>query len=597
MKPGIEFRYFPAAFRKQAWVIALVVILAVGGAVHQFTSRPPQYRAEASMLVTPRAIVPTFEDTGLSAIQSAYRESVLNDIVQLLRSRRILQRVADQVGFLSAEEVGRRVTVQRIRGTDFLIISAVHELPEQAALIANVTEQELVDFYAQVYRTQAANARKFIEEQLALAEGRLGGAEQALAEFRTRTGVVAPEEVSRTEQWILDLQAQYEAAKLDETTAQTRVAAIRSHLNSQNDEQLASISIGTNPVIAQIRDHLTGLELQLADLRQVYTDQYPKVQAVLGSIAADRERLGAEAAKVLNGKSPESLGISPTREQFVRQMIGGEVDVTVVRAKAAGISAILSRLQARLANIPANELALVRLQRDVRVAEQLVTRLSSLHQDALIRESQAAAAGQAAILIVDQAMTPAMPVPSRLPEAATLAGLLGLLVGAALALAVEGLGERIRHRAKRAFGVPVLAAIRLMNVRSDRSLMITRGVASILLLVLLALMVGAAARLYVAQAGAASDDVAPWSQALRHVLHTSQSTDGAQAGAIPAVAHFSQGLMQDVAAHVAQAAGAVPADVVRFSQMLMQYMAQVGVVPANVTHLNRALMQALHPDQ
>ncbi len=521
MTPIMELRDYFMILRRRAWIIALVVVLAVGGAVYALASQPPQYEAEASMLVTPRVLAPTaIEDSGIAALQSAYSETILNNIMQLLKSRTLLQRVADRVG-MSPGTLARSVTVKDIRGTDFLLISARAEQPTQAALIANTMAQELGEFYAQINRTEASSARKFLEEQLSIAQGRLGTGEQALLEFQTRTGTVAlSDEASRTVQRILDLQAAYDAATLDNRIAQTRVAAIQSRLRAQNDGRLATVSIATNPVIAQIRDHLTGLELELANLRQVYTDQHPKVQAMQGRIAEDRQRMNAEAAKVL---TDQSLGISPIREQFVREMITGEVDAAAARARAAGIVPILGKMQARLNGVPKNELTLARLQRDVRIAEQLFTRLSSLHQEAVIRENKATSAGQAAIMVVDHARTPERPIANQLPKMATFAGLLALFVGVAMALAVESLDDRVRSpkQAEGAYGVPVLAAIPTMNSKTYRHLTAAPGITSILFPAILVLLVlGLVAGLYVVRVGATPVTFAHFSQALLQAFHT-----------------------------------------------------------------------------
>ncbi len=513
MEPVMELRHYYEVFRKRAWIIALCVVLAVGGVVTYLASQPPQYKAEVSMLVTPRIIVPAaLEDSGL---WSAYRETLLNNTLQLLRSKSLRQRVADRVGGLSAD-----VTTRDIRGTDFIVIGATDKSPEKAALIANTMAEELVNFYVEINRTEATSARKFIEEQLTLAQSRLATAERASLEFQTRTGAVAPaEEVSRTVQRILDLQATYEGATLDSKIAGARVAAIQSRLRSQDDGRLAAVSIATNPVVAQIRDNLTGLELELANLRQVYTDQHPKVRAMVGRIADVRQRLSVEAAKVVND---QSLGTSPVREQFVREMITGEVEATVARARAAGIIPILGKMQARLNSLPANELALARLQRDVRIAEQLFTRLSSLNQEAVIRESKVSSAGQAAMVVVDQAKAPRVAVANELPKNATFAGLLGLFAGAALALGVESLDDRIRssRQAEGAYGVPVLAAIPRMTFRNYRHLTEAPAVATLLFpVILVLLLVGAVvAGLYVGQAGAMPDRVLRFGETLAQVF-------------------------------------------------------------------------------
>ncbi len=446
--------------RRRAWIMVLAAALAVGGVAAQQASQAPQYRAEVSLMVRPQLIIAPAAsgDSSLSTVQSAYRQTVLNNVMHLLGSRTLVDRVAGQVQASGPEELSRHIGTRNIPGTDFIILSAVDGRPDRAAQIANAMALGLIDFYSELNRAEAASARKFIEEQLALAQDRLGAAEQALSEFQSQTGALAlPEEISHTGQRILDLQAAYDAAMLNAASADSRVAAIRSHLAAQRDGRFASVSIATNPVVAQIRDHLTGLELQLASLRQMYTDEHPKVQMLLGRIADDRRRLNAEAAKVVNDTSSAA---SPIREQFVREMVSGEVDADTARAKAAGITPILSRLQARLSTVSKNELALLRLQRSVRVDEQLFTEISSLRRDALIRESKAASAGQAALVVVDQATPPGRPVPNQLPAKAASAGLLGLLGGAALALGIDRFENRTRSRpgpaAAGLFGAPAL---------------------------------------------------------------------------------------------------------------------------------------------
>jgi len=177
-----------------------------------------------------------------------------------------------------------------------------------------------------------------------------------------------------------------------------------------------------------------------------------------------------------------------------------------------------------------NELALLRLQRNVRVDEQLFTEISSLRRDALIRESKAVSSGQAAIVVVDQATPPGRPVPTQLPAKAASAGLLGLLGGAALALGIDRFENRMRSRpgagaadlfggpalpqAEEAYGVaalfsqaeggysvPMLAAIPMTNDAQSRSAPTTApGNASTLLppIVLAVLMLGMIAGVYTA---------------------------------------------------------------------------------------------------
>lgn len=517
----MELRYYYEVLRKRAWIIALLVVVIVGGLAYQLGTQPPVYQADVSLLIRPQVVAPTaFEDTNFSAFQGAYRTTIINNIAYLVKSRAVLERVAKPTQ-LSPEQLNALVTVRGVPGTDFIVVSAKHPQPAKAAEIANTTTREFVALYGQINRSEATSTRKFIEEQLALARKRLTSAEQALLEFRNRTHTVAMgEQVSRMVQRALDMQAAYETALLEEGLARTRVDFIRSRLQAQNDPQLASISIATNPVVAQLRQYLTGLELELASLQQVYTDQHPRVQTLQGRLADARQRLAMEANRVL---TDQSLGVSPIREQFVREMVGGEVDAVVARARADGLGRMLRGMQARLNSVPKNELTLARLQRDVRVAEELFIRLSSLHQEALIRESRAGSSGQAAAVIVDLARIPLKPVPSQLPLRAALGTMVGLILGAALALVFESLDNRIHSpRQAEAYGLPVLAAIPTMNARTYRQLTVASGTSTLLLTMILVLMAAAAVGIYVNHAGAMPQNVSQWGQALMQALQSAR---------------------------------------------------------------------------
>ncbi|MDR7470926.1 MAG: GNVR domain-containing protein [Armatimonadota bacterium] len=490
----MELREYYEVLRKRVWMIILLVAVATGGVIYQVTNAPDQYQAEVSMLVTPRVIAPTaFQDTPLSTFAGTYRETVMANIALLVQSKAVLERVAAKVGGVTPKALSKQVTAKAIRGSDFLIISVKDRNPERAALIANTTARQFVSFYGEINRTEATSTRKFIENQLAQARQTLARAERALLDFKMRTGtIVLPTEMERLVDRALGMEDSYEAALLNERVARTRAESIQARLRAGGDPRVASVSIATNPVVGQLRDHLTQLELQLAGLQQVYTDQHPRVVALMGQIQDARERLRQEALRVV---ADQSMGVSPIREMLIREQINAEVDAVVARARATGVSQNLGRMRARLQGLPRNELTLARLQRDVRIAEDLFIKLAALHQEAIIRENRAASAGQAATVIVDLAAAPAEPVPKQLPLKAGMAGLMGIVLGAALALLSESLDTRIRssREAEGAYGVPVLAAIPTINAHTHRQLTTGQGViGSIVLPALLALLVAAA---------------------------------------------------------------------------------------------------------
>lgn len=520
----MELRHYYDVLRKRIWVILLLVAVAVTGVSLQLWMRPDLYRSEVAMMVTPRIVAPAaFEDPGFSVFQTGYRMTVLGNMAMLIKSDAVLRRVQRRVGNVNLAQLRKRVTVESIRGTDFLVIKASDTDAARAAQIANVTAEEFTRYFAEVNAAGARAERTFIEGQLEAARGRLASSEQALLEFKERTGIVAPREhVSWMVQRLLDMQSSHETAKLEEQVAMTRVNFIRSRLSGQGEMIRASVSIGTNPTFARLRETLTGLELELASLQQVYTDQHPKVRAAVGRIADTRKRMAAVAEKSISG---ETMGVNPIRENLVSAMIDGEVGAAAARARATGTAAIASRMEARVNSFPKDEAAIARLDRDVRLAESLFVRLSTLHQEALISENKAASTGQAAVLVVDPATVPVRPLSKEMPVRAGMAGLLGMVLGAGMALLMESMDTRIRspREAETTYGLPVLASIPTMNSRTHRQLTTVPATSALLLSLVTAFLIGGLiVGVYALQARATPEGAAGIGQAIMQTIQGSR---------------------------------------------------------------------------
>lgn len=508
----MELRHYYDILRKRIWVILLLTAVAVGGVAFQLGTRPDLYQAEVAMMVTPRILSPSsaaFEDPGYAVFQSGYRQTVLGNVGMLIRSSAVLQRVQQRVGNITLGQLYQSVKVQSVRGTDFLVVKATDRDATRAAQIANATAEEFTRYFADVNAAEAKVERTFIEGQLQQARGRLTAAEEQILSFKERTGIISPSEhVAWTVRRLLDTQAAYETAKLEEQVAAARLQFLQSRLGSQSEMRRGSVTIATSPVFAQLSTTLTNLEVELASLRQVYTDQHPRVKTVLGRISQTRAQMARVAQTAVAG---ETMTVNPVRESMVGQMIESQVAAASAAARAAGTAGIIKSIEARVNTFPKNEATLARLERDVRIAESMFVRLSTLHQEALIRENKAATTGQAAVLVVDPATVPFRPQSKELPVRAAMAGMLGLVMGAGLALLMESLDTRISSSrdAEATYGMPVLASIPTMSTRTHRLLTTPPATSALLLsLVTIFLIGGMIVGFYTIQARATPDGAA-----------------------------------------------------------------------------------------
>ncbi len=456
-----ELRRYVQAIRNRLWLVAVVILIAMGGALWRGARLPVRYTATSTMIVTAPVLAPAPRVTGADDAGGLVRPSfstVMEDILNLIRSRPIAERVAKRLGLSSPSEVQESVAAAPVLGSSLLRITASARNAELAANIANATAEEFVAFFRETNRASIVEARRFVEEQLRLARVRLEASERAIQTFKeSRQMASLAAETAHIRTAMSAAQSELDAALLSLRENGVRLTAARSRLQREQPTIVASRSTSDNPVFRRYQDHLVGLEIQRATLAQAYTPQHPRMEQVVREIAELRARLTAEARTSI---AEEITVNNPLHARLLDQIVNYEVDRTALAARAEALQVTVRRRAAAAMTIPAAETEFNRLNRENRVLESDYATLSARYQDFLLRENLAGNY-PATLLVVEAANAPARPAPSPLPRTTAAAGLAGMVLGIAVALFLESLDDRIRtpEDAERALGVPVLAQI------------------------------------------------------------------------------------------------------------------------------------------
>ncbi len=310
---------FSALFSEWRMALAVFALMALGGLLYVFTLKP-QYVASATFLPSQGRT----EADSLASIFSARGPGTL--YIGLLRSRTVQDEIIDHAHLLklfhtTSNEAARNILASKSgfsEGPDSIITITVRDVSSSdAAMIANAYLQGLQDLSDRMAQAQAAQTRRFYDKQLDEQRVQLNKAEDAYAQLQERTGEVAP--------------------------------------GTQ-----AAIAIGN---IASLRTQITGLEVQLATLKESETDENPEVQRLRSQIAEMKVQERAQEA----GGRTTPVGASPSA-----------------------------------ARIPSVNLELNRAERDVAGHTGLVTSLGSQFQAARLDEDFS----HPAIEVIDRAYAP-----------------------------------------------------------------------------------------------------------------------------------------------------------------------------------------------
>ena len=325
--------------------------------------------------------------------------------------------------------------------THLIRLSSHAESPGRARDLANAT----VRAYTEMNRTRAQgsaeSAGQYLEEQLSVAKQNLASAEDALRDFKESTKTVAPDAAAgELLARVASLHADYDKTKADLAQADQRLREVREQLAEQN-KSIATSEVRDNSVIQRLRARLVELDGQRLLLESQYTSAFSApLDQVDEQIRITKEQLNAEIQQVVRGHG----GDLRIQQDLVVRLIQEEAETAALRAREQELEAELKATELEMKKIPARQIRLARLQRQVDVAQ-------GIHSD-LLRRAQELEVGRVMALgnteIVELAETPLLPIKPNVPVNLSLGLLLGLAVGTGLVLLQEQLDDRVSDEAE-----------------------------------------------------------------------------------------------------------------------------------------------------
>ncbi len=451
---AVDLRHYVRAIASRMWLIVLVAAVAVGAVYWQAGGAPTQYTASATMMVSAPMVSSPVNVLGEGEFKTSFDMAVA-DITHLLTSRTIAERVSEKLKLTSPGYVQRSVRVTPVRGTSFIRVTASTTSPDLSANLANAVAEEGIIYFRQANRASTTEARRYIEEQLERARAKLLASEQAIRAFKERRQQLPSGEAISSQ--LLQVQTELDQVEVARRENEARIAAAKARIAREQEIVVASRATIENPAFQRIQQRLIELEIQRAQMAQIYTPQHPRMEAVMREIADVRGRLMHEARTSI---AQEITQTNPIRARLANDLLGLEVERVALDARVAGLQAVQQRRRAAAMTVPAAEAELNRLIREQRVLEANYTTLAARYQEILLREHQAGFF-PAGVQVFEAAIPPEQAAPTALPKTATAAGLAGLVLGAMAALFLEAIDDRARSAddVERTFGVPVLAQI------------------------------------------------------------------------------------------------------------------------------------------
>ena len=458
---------------KRKRILALAFVFIFLPVAYVALTRPTLYRASARLTVTEARAYPLLSPKAEARNVPVDPGQLVTAAVQNLQSNAFLRHAAEALAERGQHADGNETAeaswwAQRLNAAlevtpqsnaSYIDVAYQAPTPDTAAEVVNTVAKRYVYYQAQVMFDNPT-LYAFYDEQKTAAERDLRDSDVALVRFQETSNIFSLDEqklqLSRAQAQAYE-ELDLNAGQVSQADAEAKALMARL---KELPAQLTLYTFGDDPQLTAINSKVVALELELNNLRQLYTDEDRRVRGVLEELELSRGMLATERETAQRVPSAERVETNSAYQEILQAALRQQASAEALQARRVELGKNVGLATDRLRELNKLGYEYERLKA-VRDAKKTSYDLFL----SLVEQSHASGAmdqaGITNVQVVDYAPVPSRPLPGN--GALTLAvGLLGALtVGIGGAFGVETLRATIHARrdGEMRLGLPILGVL------------------------------------------------------------------------------------------------------------------------------------------
>lgn len=342
----LRFHDYLEAPLQHPWWVLVPFVLVVSAATAAAFLLPKRYTSSCLVLIKASRVPDKIIGSASEELDARRYQTIRQEILSRTRLEKVndeLHPFPDAQTTAAAVESMQKVMEVAFKGSDAFSIEFTHRDPRVAQKVTDRIATLFIQEFRRSRQNQFEGASEFLDSELQGARRQLDAKEEALRLYKEHHMGQLPEQLDATLATLQRLQLEMQSLAQSLEAAETRV----DRLTSQSSSELPASAGGTG------LSEREALELELARLRQRYTDQHPDVQVVLA-------RLRSMDPAPVESSSPVG-----SRDTIVAgQLVRARADVNALLARRQSLQDQITALQARVEQMPRTEQELATLTRD-----------------------------------------------------------------------------------------------------------------------------------------------------------------------------------------------------------------------------------------
>ena len=451
-----------AVFFRYRYIAAAAFVVVFAGTAFYAYSQTPLYRATARLLIEledERSLAMEGLTTNNSANTYQDPEPYFQTQYRILTGRELARNVVDALGPERARELGSsrdaqsgalagHVSVEPVRASRLVDVSFVSPNPTFAAEAINALAETYVRQNLELRRQNMERSLEWLSQELARQKNLVESSERAMAQYREDQNALSLEDrqnivIARLNQ-LNDAATRARANRAQKESLYRRLEGLGPNMSPDSLPGILQ-----NPFIQSLKTQLAELERRRAQLSERYGEKHPDMLTVNAQILDATRQLNLEMGRVVDG----------IRHEYES-----------ARLEETTLAATLDEQKGAATDLDRKSATYTVLQREAETNREL-------YQTLLKREKELQVLANSRgnnVRLVEAASVPGAPFSPNLRRAATLGGVVALLLAIGLVLALDYLDDTIKTPEDiNRLGLPFLALI--PAVRGDRERPVLSG--------------------------------------------------------------------------------------------------------------------------
>lgn len=325
--------------------------------------------------------------------------------IELMKSRTVLEPIIDSMDFEKEKKPDAKtfakkyLDIQNTKGTNLIQVIARGKTPEEAQMISQTVVDNFLLMQTDMNQETQSLLVKFLEKRIAESKQESEEAEQKLAAFSKEHKIYSPDEqVKAVVEQLAAFDKAISEAEVQQKSSQAELDAVDVKLAEQKMGS-KSYNISDNEVVRKIRDQIVAKQVELVGFEQRYTDKHPSVQQAKSELHQLQESLKAE---VVASVDSNAATLNPTQSELLKSHALAAVKSSVAAAEVKKLKELRNKQESDIGNMPDDILEYMRLERDVKIKNEVYLNLVKQSEQSKIQEAM----DSMDIQIVDSANLP-----------------------------------------------------------------------------------------------------------------------------------------------------------------------------------------------